>query len=116
MAKNTVGAMIAAISVLVALGIGILEATGILDISQYGAWVTIFLVVAGLILGVVNISTKESVPFMVATLVVAGGATALAVLPMVGEWVQIIFARIATLVVPAAIVVALGVAFRNIKN
>jgi peptidoglycan/LPS O-acetylase OafA/YrhL len=118
MAKKSgkLGAILAAIAILVALGIGIIEATGLLDITEYGGIVTTVLVVFGLILGLVNIKKGESVPFMVAALVIAGGATALAVLPYVGEWVQILFSRIATLVIPAAIVVAIGVAYQKISK
>jgi len=117
MAKgNQIGAVLAVIAFAVALLVGIIEALGILDISMYGGYVTMILVVGGIILGLLNIKGGESVPFMVAALVIAGGAAALSVLPMVGDWVQIIFGRIATLVIPAAIVVALVTAFKKLQK
>lgn len=118
MAKKSgkLGAILAAIAILVALGVGIIEASGWLDITEYGGIVTTILVVFGIILGLFNIKQKESVPFMVAALVIAGGATALAVLPYVGECVQILFSRIATLVIPAAIIVAIAVAYQKISK
>jgi|GEM_PF-5995387 len=114
--KSKFGAVLAAIAILIALGVGIIEATGLLDITEYGNIVTTVLVVFGVFLGLMNIKKGESVPFMVAALVIAGGATALSVLPYVGEWVQIIFGRIAALVIPAAIIVAIAVAYQKLSK
>jgi len=114
MAKS-MGTKVAAGVILLALLFGILEAVGVIDVTAYVGVVSVILVIGGLAIGIMNIKGAESVPFMVAALVVAGGATALAVLPLVGDAVQIIFTRLALVVIPAAVVVALMTIHKKIK-
>lgn len=108
-------AMMALIAVSLALVAGTVETFGIIDSTKYTMPITVVLVVAGVLIGLMNISDVESQPFMIAVLVIGGGAVALANIPMVGRHVQDIFARIATLVIPAGTIVALKVAWNKIK-
>lgn len=117
MAKQSkFGAILAAIAILIALGLGVMDAFGVTFLSEYSGVVTGGLVVLGILLGLFNISKAESVPFMVAGLVIAGGATALAVIPFAGEWIQVIFAKVAMLIIPAAIIVAIAVAYEKLSK
>ena len=114
--RNSIGAIIAVLAVFFALGIGLIEATGLTNLGAYDSTIAIVLIIAGLVLGFMNIKSAESVPFMVSALVIAGGATALATLPTVGTWLQVIFEKIALLVAPAAVTVALFTAYKRIIN
>lgn len=111
MKKSKFGAVLAAIAILIALGIGVLEATNIIDTAKYSNFITGGLIIFGIILGLVNISKKESMPFMVAALVIGGASTLLALVPFASTWIQIIFAKVALLIIPAAIMVAIAVAY-----
>ena len=107
------GQVIGSLAILLAIIVGILEAAGVIEGA---AWISVVLVIAGIIIGLLNITAAESVPFMLGALIIAGGAVSLAVIPFVGEFVQIIFAKIAAVVVPAAIVVALGTVYDKMKG
>jgi peptidoglycan/LPS O-acetylase OafA/YrhL len=114
--KGTMGSTIAFIAIALALIVGILEATNIFDVSGMSGTITMILIIAGLIAGFYNIKKTESVAFMLSAIVIAGGAAILSILPIVGEGVQIVFGRLATLVIPAAIVVALSTAIKSIRR
>lgn len=70
--------------------------------------VTSVLVVLGLIVGLVNITSKESHTFLLAAvaLLVAGSA-GYGVLPGIGNYLGSVLTNISTFVAPAAIIVAL---------
>ena len=88
----------ALIAILTALVPGLLDA-GIL---------TALLVILGLIVGFLNVSQKEVVPFLVATLALGLGAQAkFSALPGVGTYIDAIMANIIIFVAPAAIIVGL---------
>ncbi|MBI2654937.1 hypothetical protein HYX06_00745 [Candidatus Woesearchaeota archaeon] len=80
-----------------------------------GSWtgiVTLVLVIAGLVVGFLNITEKETTPFLVAAIaLMATSAANLEVIndlvPNVGTWLQGIVGNIAVLAAPAAVVVAL---------
>jgi len=110
-----VGPIIAFVAIALAIIVGIIEATGIMDITEYGATVATILVIAGVLIGLINITSAESTSFMIAALVIAGGTAVLTFLPYVGEGIQIVFGRVATLVIPAAIVVAIVTAYTKMK-
>ena len=68
------------------------------------------LVVLGLIVGVLNVTGKESVPFLVAAIALALSAASLQPLGTVGiikDWILPIFNNIAVFVAPAAFIVAI---------
>ena len=80
------------------------------------ATTTLIIVIGGVIIGLMNIKKAESTPFLIASIAVAGAATALAVIPVVGGIVQTIVVQIALVVAPAAAVVAVMALFRLMKK
>jgi|YelNatPaOPRAMG01_1025707.scaffolds.fasta_scaffold02594_7 hypothetical protein len=82
-----------------------------------GDWVTLVLVVLGLIVGLLNISAKETTPFLLSsiTLLLAGSA-GLEKLPWVGGFVGPIMANIVAFVAPAAVIIALKTVFDLAKK
>ena len=73
-------------------------------------WLVLLLVVLGLIVGFLNVSERESTPFLVAAaaLLIAGTTGGnLAVIPWIGSKLQAIVQNVAVFVTPAAIVVAI---------
>ncbi len=84
-----------------------LFATSLADMTSY---VTLLLVVLGLIVGFLNVTSKETVEFLAASiaLVVAGNANFGAIVWMnVGAYLSAIVAQISVFVAPAAVIVAL---------
>lgn len=70
--------------------------------------VLLVLVVLGLIVGFLNITEKESTPFLVAAIaLMAAGSAQLSLIPRVGEPLSKIIGAITIFVAPAAIIVAL---------
>lgn len=84
--------------------IGILIAI-IFGFMKDATWTTNALLVLGLIVGLLNVTDKEIVPFLVAclALIVAGGSAA-AVLPLSLDSLARMLGNIAVFVIPAAIV------------
>jgi len=73
-------------------------------------WLILLLVVLGLIVGLLNVSEKESTPFLVAAVALLLTGTAgdtLAIIPAVCSYLSGVVKAIAVFVAPAAIVVAL---------
>jgi hypothetical protein len=66
------------------------------------------LVVLGLIVGLLNISEKETTPFLIAAaaLIIAGTAS-FSIIPVAGAYLDRILANIGVFVAPAAVLVAL---------
>ena len=83
--------------------------TAIIAALVTGISTTIIWVLAllGLIVGLLNITLKDEVPFLVATTVLLLAAGSLNVLPVVGETVGTILAYVTVFVAPAGLVVAL---------
>lgn len=82
-------------------------------VAAYAAWITLALVVLGIIVGLLNVSEKETQPFLVAAiaLMATGAITSFTqidiVLPPLGSIVSGIVSQIAVFVAPAAVIVAL---------
>ena len=75
-----------------------------------GGWLLLLLVVLGLIVGLLNVTEKETTPFLVAAaalLITGTTGGSLAIIPVIGGYLQNIVQNIAVFVTPAAIVVAL---------
>lgn len=73
-------------------------------------WLALLLVVLGLIVGLLNITEKESTPFLIASaalLITGTTGDTLKIIPVIGGYLQHIVQSIAVFVTPAAIVVAL---------
>ncbi len=84
---------------------------GIVPLGAYSSIVISIIVVIGLLVGLINISAKDTIPYLVASVVlvlVAGfGGAALANVSYVGGYLRNILGMLMTLVVPAAIIVSL---------
>ncbi len=115
MAKNLIGGwayIIGAIVVILA-GIG----SGVGATWAANAWLSFVLVLLGLVIGFINITKKEVVPFLVSAmaLVIVGGAAKLTnidpVIPVLGSVLQGIVTYAILLVAPAALVVAMKAAY-----
>jgi hypothetical protein len=72
-------------------------------------WVILVLVVLGIIIGALNISSKEMIPLLLATiaLIVVGGVFAPIKTLGVGSILDAILSLVATLMAPAAVIVAI---------
>jgi hypothetical protein len=87
------------------LGVAIAIIAGI--VAPANMTVVWILAVLGIIVGLLNISLREEVPFLVAALVLIVAANSLAVLPFIGEWLGKILNYVVAFVAPAAVIVAL---------
>jgi hypothetical protein len=93
--------------------LGVILAVVLAIFTQLNPWLTSVLIVLGLIIGLLNIATAETQPFLLAALalvIVSGFTSTNNVIPQVariGPVLGRIFTGILLLVVPATIVVAL---------
>lgn len=93
------------IGVLVAIVAGLFGSVISADIAVIIGWV---LIIAGLVIGLLNIAAKEVTQFLIAAIaLLAVGAAGLGALTIVGPMVTSILTNIVALVSPAALVVAL---------
>jgi hypothetical protein len=93
------------LGVLIAVLAGLLS--GFLDSTTAG-FVTLALVVLGLVVGFLNIGDKEINDFLVAAIaVVLLGTANLTAIPWVGTYLALMVLNVAAFVAPAALVVAL---------
>lgn len=105
--ESKMGGWAFTIGVLVAVVIGLFSSR--LSVNVQG-WLILLLVVVGLIVGLLNVSEKETTPFLVAAaaLLITGTAgDSLKIIPLIGDYLAGIVQAIAVFVTPAAIVVAL---------
>jgi len=101
------------VGIIGAVILGLLEGSNLwMNVPE---WIGVLFVLVGISIGVLNITNKESVPFMISVLVIAGGAIALAVIPVIGDLIQTIFGRIAQVAIPAGITVALITLYHKSK-
>lgn len=100
MDKN-IGYWIFLVGIFIAIIAGLVTTEGI---NSNVVWV---LAILGLIVGIINVTLKDEVPFLVASLVLITSAGYLAVIPYIGATLVTILYYIVTFVAPAAIVVAL---------
>lgn len=93
------------------LGVIIAIITGILGPSIFAGasvYIPLVLVILGVIIGLLNISDKEITAFLVAVIaLIAAGGVQWAVIPGIGVWIGGIFAYVAALLAPAAVIVGL---------
>ena len=96
------------VGLIIAVVVGILAALGIVGASIMPA-IIIVLIILGLIVGFLNITAKEILLFLVATiaLIVVGGVFAPLKTFSIGLILDAILALVATLMAPAAIVAAI---------
>lgn len=94
------------------IGIGVAIVIGLFSsslTSDIKGWLVLLLVVLGLIVGFLNITEKETTPFLVAAaalLITNTSGDTLALIPTVGQYLTNIVQQIGVFVTPAAVVVA----------
>ncbi len=112
MIDQRVGGWAFILGVIIAIVAGL--AAGYLD-AVTAAYVTLVLVILGLIVGFLNLNDKEVQPFLVAAIalmlmqITAGG---LNLIPYVGVYLASMVQKIAMFVMPAALVVALKFVYK----
>lgn len=75
---------------IIVMGLAVVSA-----LLNLGDWVILAIILGGLLVGLLNITKNEIVPFLVSTLVIAGSATILSSLPSIGIWLSGIFQNLA---------------------
>jgi hypothetical protein len=93
------------IGVVLAILIGLLGST---VFGSFAQWLPVLFIILGFVVGFLNISDKETTGFLVAViaLLVAGGINWTSI-PTLGTYLASIFANIASLLAPAAVIVGL---------
>jgi hypothetical protein len=98
------GEMAFLVLIVIAILAGLASAVAVFDAT----WIAIILVILGLIVGILNISEKETSSFLIAAIaLLVAGASSFSILGGVGEAVAKILGFIAIAVAPAAVIVAL---------
>ena len=100
------------IGAVIAIIVGIAEGAGVALSAATMSWITVVLVLAGLVVGIVNISAKEVSGFLIASIAVlaAGTAGLAALVPgalQLGAILAGIVAKLIVVIAPAALIVAL---------
>jgi len=104
------------------IAIGVMKESSVSYASSTEAYVTLILLILGTIVGFVSITSKEVMPFLIATiaLVVTGNATIWGSLqlihPILRTWVITILNLIAAFAAPAAIINAVRAVFAMTKG
>ncbi|MDD3244591.1 MAG: hypothetical protein PHU47_00385 [Candidatus ainarchaeum sp.] len=79
-------------------------------------WVTLILLLLGILIGLLNIEDKDIIPFLLAAIVlIATSATPLGTLPLVGAFLHRVVVNFVSFVSPAALIVSI-VAILRIAN
>jgi hypothetical protein len=90
------------------LGVVIAIVAGLIPTLIPAYWATLGLAILGLIIGVLNVTRKETSTFLLASVgLLVASAAGLNILPLIGNEVVAILQNIAALISPAVIVVAL---------
>lgn len=93
-------AFLAGLAIAIILGFG--------PIGSEAPWVTPTLALLGLLIGLANISSKETTKFLVAAIaLLLVGSGGLQSIPLIGQYMDGILWNISQLVAPAALIVAL---------
>jgi hypothetical protein len=80
------------------------------------SWFSFARVILDLILGFLNVSSKEARAFLIAAVALTISASAMQSLPLAGEWVTNIMAGLVVLVSPAILVVAVKALLNTAQN
>ncbi|MEM5869625.1 MAG: hypothetical protein QXR09_00430 [Candidatus Aenigmatarchaeota archaeon] len=97
------------------LGIGLAVVAGLL--MQTGGWISVLLVLLGLVVGLMNITSKETISFLLAAVaLLIVGSAGLEKIPIFGVYLEPIIANIQAFVAPAVVVVALKTIFDLAKK
>ena len=97
--------------------------SGLINLGTYAGWIPLLLVVLGLIVGLFNITDKETEKFLIAAIALmavgttAGGLTVIdTVLSPLGKVLAAIVGQIAVFVAPAALIVALKAVYNLARS
>ncbi len=117
MVSQTIGSWAFILGVLIAVVGGAVGGYAV----AYAPWITLVLVILGLVVGFLNISQKEANDFLIAAIAlslvgVGANAAQLSTIPAIGSVVQAIVVNIAVFVAPAALVVALKAVWNLAKS
>jgi len=101
--KLKLGGIAFLVGILGAIILGLLSGLSVVTI---GAGLTTTLVIVGLVIGLLNITDKEAVPVMIASIVLGGGSLGIASLPLVGGVLDAVLVTLGTVILPAGLVIA----------
>ena len=77
-------------------------------VAGYNTTIALVLVVLGILVGLINITAKETHEFLLATVaLLIAGTAGLQIIPVVGTFVQAVLSNVVSFVAPAAVIVAL---------
>ena len=111
--KKSLGEWAFVLGVLLALLGGFLVSFGLVS----GGTVALVLVVLGLLVGFLNVTEKETAPFLIAAIaLLAAGSAGLGTLPVIGLYLGSVLLYISTFVAPAAVIVGLKAILELAKN
>lgn len=77
------------------------------EVFTAGIILTTVLVLSGIVIGLINISAKESIAVMISALVLGVGAASLYTLPIFGQVIDAVLASMSTVILPAGVVIAI---------
>lgn len=104
MVTQKIGAIAFILGIVVAIVAGVLAGF----VGIYAGWITLVLVVLGLVIGFLNVGDKDVTGFLIAAIaLMAVGTARLEAIPFAGIYVASIVVNVAAFVAPAALVVAL---------
>ena len=108
--------MLAGLGLLVVVVVGLLQGFGVMStIGMTAIVVGFILVVLGLIIGFLNVTSSEAVAVMVSVLILGLGAGVLATLGTLGTVVTPVLTNLALLAIPEGFVVAIVTLFTKLK-
>ena len=86
--------------------------------AEVAGWLAVVFLILGVVVGFLNITDKEAVSFLVASiaLLAAGAAAQWIGVPMIGSYIVAILGNIAAFVAPAAVIVALKAVWNMAKS
>jgi hypothetical protein len=103
---NKIGELAFLVGVILAILVGLF--LGSPSSVSYPMYMAVILVLLGIVVGLLNITQKETTAFLVAVIaLLAAGSGGLGILPAVGSYLDAMLVNIALFVAPAAIIVAL---------
>ncbi len=111
-----------AIAIVMGLVVGYLAYNGDANLANADAYVTLLLLVLGIIVGLVTITAKEVTPFLIATIALIVASISNVWLPLhtihdlLYQWATYILRYIVAFVAPAAVIIAIKAVFAMEKS
>lgn len=100
------------VAIVAGLGVGYM-AWDLQDVSQIHGYITLFMLILGIVIGLTSITTKEIQPFLIATIALIVAASANVWSPLYNvhallyEWAQHILIYIVAFAAPAAVIISI---------